>query len=115
MNERYEAWLAKLNDVPHDATPMEVRQNLDQVLDEYAQLKREMFLPGFADYVLKQGYGAVSPNKIKATGKFETWQACGRRIWGETHFNKAMREAIARSRGAKTSSKTSQGSASLSV
>ena len=108
----YEAWHAKYID--NDALPMsamDARRELDEALDEYARVKRALFLDGFCDFVIKQGFGAVTPNKPYGARGPETWQACGRRLWGETHFKEAMARAIERSRAARTSSRTSQESA----
>lgn len=109
MNERYQRWLENLN-APAGLSEVEVRRHTEACLDEYAEIKRELFIDGFADYVVKQGFGAVTPVKPYGMRQPETWQACGRRLWGKKHFDEAMRRAIERSRAAKTSSRTSPGS-----
>lgn len=109
MNERYEAWQRNLNSPP-GLSRKEEKLRFDAILDEYAAIKRELFLNGFAEYVFKQGYGAAAPNKNN--GKLESWQDVGRRLWGKECFNKAFEQVIERSRAAKTHTRTSQGSAS---
>lgn len=108
MNERYEAWQRNLN-APPGMSREEEKIYSNAVMDEYAAMKREMFLPAFAEFVFKQGHGAAAPNKHN--GKPESWQDCGRRIWGKEHFNMALERVIERSRAARTSSRTSPGSA----
>lgn len=111
MNERYKRWQETLN-APAGLSPVEERMHREAVLDEYAEIKRELFIDGFADYVVKQRFGALTPVKPYGMRQPETWQACGRRLWGKTHFNEAMKRAIERSRAAKTSSRTSPESSS---
>ena len=63
----------------------------------YAELElayapyRERMLECFARFVIDEGYGAMTP-------RGETWQACGRRMFGEDRFNAALRAEIARRR-----------------
>jgi hypothetical protein len=83
----------------------EAMKKFDDEMEEYIRDKRARFMDGFADYVVRQGYGAVSP--IKVNGKPESWQDCGRRLWGKDHFNEALKRAIERRRGGKTSDPTS--------
>lgn len=107
--QEYEEWRAKYIDVePAQLSEMDMKRELSECLDEYAKNKRALFMDGFADYVVRKGFGAVTPNKIN--GKPESWQMCGRRLWGERPFNDAMARAIARSRGGKTNTRTSRGS-----
>jgi hypothetical protein len=107
--EEYEAWhFQYIEAAGPSSTSMEAKKKLDECLDEYARVKRALFLDGFCDYVIKQGFGAAAPNKIN--GKPESWQQCGRRIWGTIHFDEAMKRAIERKRGRKTSAQISPGS-----
>jgi hypothetical protein len=100
--EEYEAWRFKhLEAVRDDMSEFEARREMNECLDDYARIKRELFLDGFCDYVIKQGFGAAAPNKYN--GKPESWQQCGRRLWGTGYFDEAMRKAIERKRGRKTS------------
>lgn len=109
MNERYEAWQRNLN-APLGLSRKEERLHFDAILDEYAAIKREMFLPAFAEFVFRQGYGAAAPNKHN--GKPESWQDCGRRMWGKEHFNREFEKVIERSRAGKTRGATSPQSSS---
>lgn len=109
MNNRYEAWQANLN-APPGLSRQEEKLHFNAVLDEYAEIKRELFLEGFAEYVYKQGYGAVSPNK--QNGKPESWQDCGRRLWGKETFNQAFEKVIESKRAVKTRAATSPASSS---
>lgn len=109
MNERYEAWQRHLN-APPGMSRSEEKLHFGAILDEYAAIKRELFLDGFADFVVRQGFRAVTPGKIN--GKPESWQACGRRIWGETYFNGALEKAIERARSARTAFPMSEASSS---
>lgn len=109
MNERYEAWQARLCSPP-GLSRQDEKIYSNAILDEYVEMKREMFLPAFAEFVFKQGYGAVSP--IKINGKPERWQDCGRRLWGKDHFNREFEKVIERSRAAKTRAATSLASSS---
>lgn len=109
MNERYEAWQRNLCSPP-GLSRKEEKIHFNAILDEYAEIKREQFLPAFAEYVFKQGYGAVSPNKYN--GKPESWQDCGRRLWGKRHFNEALEKVIERSRAGRTNATTSHSSSS---
>lgn len=104
MNERYEAWHARLC-APPGLSRQEEKIYSDAILDEYVAMKREMFLPAFAEFVFRQGYGAASP--IKINGKPESWQDCGRRLWGKEHFNLEFEKVIERSRASKTRGATS--------
>ena len=52
----------------------------------------------FAQMVLEKGHGAYTPNGVKrsdGTVVRETWQACGRRLFGD-RFIPVMERAIAR-------------------
>lgn len=109
MNERYEAWQRNLN-APPGLSRKEEKLHLNAVFDEYAAIKRELFLEGFAEYVYKQGYGAVSPSKNN--GKPESWQDCGRRLWGKEIFNLAFEKVIESKRAEKTRAATSPRSSS---
>lgn len=109
MNERYETWHKNLNSPP-GLSRKEETLRFNAILDEYAAIKRELFLDGFAEYVFKQGYGAAAPNRHN--GKLESWQDVGRRLWGKEHFNQAFERVIERSRAGRTRSRTSAGSAS---
>lgn len=102
MNERYETWQARISSPP-GLSRQEEKIYSDAILDEYVAIKREMFLPAFAEYVYKQGFGAASP--VKINGKPESWQDCGRRLWGKEHFNREFERVIERSRERKTSSR----------
>lgn len=105
--EEYEAWHFKhIEAAGPTSTAMEAKKQLDECLDEYARVKRALFLPGFCDFVIKQGFGAASP--IKINGRPESWQMCGRRLWGTKHFDDAMKDAIARSRASRTAARTSR-------
>jgi hypothetical protein len=109
--DEYDAWHAKY--IAAEVEPMtgvEARRHLDECLDEYARVKRALFLDGFADFVVKQGFGAVTPIKPYGSRRPESWQECGRRLWGEKHFNEALKRAIERRRGGKTSAPTSPSS-----
>jgi hypothetical protein len=107
--DEYEAWHFKhIEAVDTSLSALEARHAMNECLDEYARIKRELFLDGFCDYVIKQGYGAAAPNKYN--GKPESWQQCGRRLWGTKHFDEAMKKAIERKRGARTSARISPGS-----
>lgn len=109
--EEYEAWHFKhVEAAGQPASEMDARRQLDECLDEYARVKRALFLDGFADFVVRQGFGAVTPIKPYGAKKPESWQECGRRLWGEKHFNDAMHRAIERSRAARTSARISRGS-----
>lgn len=109
MNERYKAWQANLQ-TPKGLSRQEEKLHFDAVLDEYAAIKRELFLEGFAEYVYKQGYGAVSPSRNN--GKPESWQDCGRRLWGKETFNQAFEKVIENKRAEKTRAATSPRSSS---
>lgn len=109
MNERYEAWQRNLNSPP-GMSRQEEKIHFNAVLDEYAAMKREMFLPAFAEFVFKQGFGAAAPNKYN--GKPESWQDCGRRLWGKEHFNTEFERVIERSRAGRTRAATSPPSSS---
>lgn len=107
--DEYEAWhFQHIEAAKTNLSSMDARKQLAECLDEYARVKRALFLDGFCEFVIKQGFGAAAPNKIN--GKPESWQMCGRRIWGTSHFDEAMKRAIEKKRGARTSARISPGS-----
>lgn len=105
MNERYVKWSELLNEVPEGLSEIQMRDHFWKQLVEYQEIKRELFLNEFAEFVFKQGSRAVTPKMIN--GKPESWQACGRRIWGEKHFNEAFKIVIARHQSTTQSAKSS--------
>lgn len=70
---------------------------LADVCDHYEQFRPSQ-MEHFARFVLSKGYGAMTPHgrRNPATGKKEreTWQACGRRLYGE-RFVSVMDRMIA--------------------
>jgi len=56
--------------------------------DENKQFMAECF----ARFVISQGYGARAPRNIGTDGstKYETWNECGRRLFGQ-RFNSILR------------------------
>jgi len=69
---------------------------------EYYEQFRPAQMEHFARFVITKGYGAVTPNGRKdANGRKEpeTWQACGRRLYGE-RFIAVMERVLAEHRAA---------------
>lgn len=57
----------------------------------YYEPFRQTSVLNFARFVISKGFGAMVPRK--SGGKEETWQACGRRLYGEA-FIPAMEQAL---------------------
>ncbi len=66
-----------------------------QIEEYYAGIIPDMRL-AFARHVFKQGQGALAPTKDKS-GRQESWQAVGRRLYGQ-EFMKDLQRVIAESR-----------------
>jgi hypothetical protein len=60
---------------------------LQKQIDAYYEANfRARQMETFADFVLEKGYGAYSPNPVRnkhGERVRETWQQCGRRLFGE--------------------------------
>ena len=69
---------------------------LDQIHAYYEKHFRQGQMETFAQFVLEKGHGALAQNPVKADdGRMirETWQACGRRLFGP-RFIEVMERAI---------------------
>jgi hypothetical protein len=67
----------------------------DQIMAYYEQFRLGQ-MESFAEFVLSKGHGAVTPHGIKGSNGRqvpETWQACGRRLFGE-RFVGVMERAV---------------------
>lgn len=69
-------------------------------IEAHAEERRRLFVRGFARFVILRGSGAKAP-AVDGQEKAETWQAVGRRLYGESLFNEVLREEIEAQRGAK--------------
>jgi hypothetical protein len=66
----------------------------DQIHDYYEEHFRQGHMETFAQFVLEKGHGAMAPPRYKDGQMIrETWQACGRRLFGE-RFVPVMERAI---------------------
>lgn len=81
---------------------------LADVCDYYEQF-RPAQIEHFARFVIAKGYGATTPhgrrNAMNGKKEPETWQACGRRLYGE-RFGPAMERALAEHQAAAVAAKS---------
>lgn len=69
---------------------------LEQINAYYEAHFRQRQMETFAQFVLQKGHGALSPRHVKkddGTLVRETWQACGRRLFGQ-RFVAVMEKAV---------------------
>lgn len=69
---------------------------LEQIDAYYEANFRQQQMESFAQFVLEKGHGALSPSPIKTDDGHmvrETWQACGRRLFGK-RFIAVMERAV---------------------
>lgn len=63
----------------------ELLRTIDDIVAYYEPF-RQTQMENFARFVISKGYGATTPNghrKANGEKKPETWQACGRRLFGD--------------------------------